>query len=305
MNTVTEIKEAFAALKNNRAIRLMTLSDDYPAWVFKSSDRFGVAIKQPKDFTIAERFSNARLKTDSIEIDGQIQRVLTLTSNIEDLRNEFAVVCAQFVDPGTFGEHRKQLDEDPYVWWKRWANLLGNSVKLKQPTDVLGELITLKYLVKNGQKPVWIGHRGQSHDIEFSGGTVEVKSTVSRYGFMVKINSQFQMKVETGDLHLSFVRFEPTLNGVSINSVIADLIDLGYPHDELEFALESLGYEYGMGIRNDNFSVLDAKIYPINETFPRITRESFVDSRIPEGIVKIEYTVELDNLSNTDFMDAI
>ena len=305
MNIITEIREAFASLKMNRAIRIETLPYEYPAWVFRKADRFGVAVKQPSELIIAERFSNARLRTDSIEIDGRSERVITLTSNVDGLRNEFAVVCAQFVDPGIRGEQRKILDEQPYTWWRNWSSLLGNSIRLKQPTDVLGELITLKYLVKSGMKPSWIGHKGHSHDIEYYGGTIEVKSTVSRYGYMVKINSQFQMMVEKGDLQLSFVRFEPTINGVSINSTVEELIYLGYPQEELESALESLGYEYGMGVRSDCFSVIDAKLYPINDDFPKINRNSFADGKIPEGVVKIEYTVDLDNLMNSDFLDAI
>ena len=40
------------------------------------------------------------------------------------LRNEFAVICKHFVDPGENGELRKKLIESPFDWWESWKSLL-------------------------------------------------------------------------------------------------------------------------------------------------------------------------------------
>lgn len=47
---------------------------------------------------------------------------------------------------------------------------------------------------------------------------------------------------------------------------------------------------------NNTLSILEKRNYSVDESFPRITANSFKDEVIPYGIVEINYTVDLDSL---------
>ena len=297
-NLVFEIRDGFANLTPGKRARLSALPTEFPAWVYATQNTWGVAVEAPREIEVAERFSGARLYSE--RVDARVE--LRLECNGKEYRNEFAVVCAQFLEPGTNGEERARLLESPWAWWIRWRELLGNAIREKKPYSVLGELLALERLLAAGEAPEWLGPERNSHDIEARAASYEVKSTVSKYSSTFHVAGQFQLRETVGKkLYIVFQRFEPSTSGESINSVVARLKSNGHDISPVERALSRLGYEMGTSDRNITYQLLQSTKYLVDGSFPRITDSSFVAGLVPNGIVSIEYEVDLAGLLGSPF----
>lgn len=295
MEIIEEIRQFFASqLKGARTAK--SLSTDYPGLIIRDIDGFGVAIEWDNEDIISEHFANAHLFSSKMLVSGEEKNFIILKSYREDLRNEFASVCAQFLDPGKDGEERTALLSDPLSWWSRWKNLLGNSIADRTPYSVLGELLVLEHVLQSDNSARWTATHSGTHDIEADSRSYEVKSTIKRYGAEVTISGQFQL-LTPKPLELHFIRMELSPAGVSINELVERLIALGYDRAQIEYELYKQGYERGSSARDIKYSILDRRIYDVNDSFPKIVDTSFKDEKIPQGITHITYTVNLDGLT--------
>ena len=218
MRLVQEIRKGFSSLEIGKALPLSEI-ENYPAYVVRIENSYGVIIEVPSQYKINERFSNVRYATQGYAIDGRHANFLYLSSNMEHLRNEFANICAAFVYPGENGTERKKIIKDPLSWWKNMKELLGNRNIDSSPYNVLGELIAYYYLVKTGNSVEWLGQVNGTADFESVDAYYEVKSTTMRYDSLIQISSQFQLQSEK-DIKIFFLRFEESSNGKSIDDMV-------------------------------------------------------------------------------------
>lgn len=299
LDLVAEIREAFAYLPPGSFGRVSALPPEHPGSVYVGSGTWGVSIPLATENSVSERFAGARLYT--AQTSGTWD--LRLECDSANRRNEFAVVCAQFLEPGDAGEERNRISGDPIGWWKRWRELLGNAIRLKQPFSVLGELLALEMLVKAGEEPVWLGPVANSHDIEARAASYEVKSTLSKYSSVFHVAGQFQLRETAGKtLHIIHQRFEPSSTGESINSAALRLMGAGADRETIEKALTKLGYEAGSSDRDVKYQWLQSMKYLVDNVFPRITPSSFVGGALPTGIVAVEYDVDLAGMAGTSLL---
>ena len=283
-------------------LRLRSPGDAFTAWVFREDDGFGVAVPVPEQVCVSERFAGARLVTVDRTVAGVPRRLLRLESSCYALRNEFAVVCAQMVDPGPDGAARHALVTDPRSWWQSWRQLLGNAVVNVTAYSVLGEMLALGHLLGQGIQAAWQGPASGSVDIETPGARYEVKSTLTRYDMRVHIAGQFQLAAPADtELFLVHQRLEPSPEGVSVDTAASRLVALGADRDRLERLLEMCGLEPGSSARADTYRLLDSRLFAVDEAFPRITPDSFTGGALPAGIVKLEYMVDLSGLGHMGF----
>jgi len=297
MNNITdEIQKHFAGGDPNHAYILESVGDKFPAWVIRTDSEYGVAIPYEGE-KINENFANAYFYSDFRSIGDNKQTYLFLTCPFESLRNEFAQVCSNFVDPGEEGKNRLEILILPLSWWLRWRNLIGNAIVEKMPYAVLGELMVYEYLKKYGTSPKWIGASSASHDIEDSNEEYEVKSSTERYAKIIQIHGQFQLSKPGHSLWLFYCRFEHDDNGNSIDDVIDRLIKAGDSSDYLNAQLNKLGYKQGNSARRMKYKCLEMLQYKVDDTFPAITPSSFKDGVLPKGVSKIAYDVNLDVLT--------
>jgi hypothetical protein len=288
-----------AALRSDNFVFLRALPAKYPAIVFKKQDCYGVSILVDNKMVISERFASVILRTEMLNFSGSMQNYLSLSCKREDVREQFSTVCAEFVEPGENGVLRDVVASKPLEWWSKWCQLMGNRMVHTQPYDVLGEMIALYYFANNGEKPQWLGPYSGTKDIETNNMSVEVKSTINRYGAHIAISGQFQLQRTEGKLALIFCRFEESGSGYSINCLIEKLCSKGMNREFLIDALENLGYEQGSSVLNKPYKLLEIRQYEIDSSFPAIVPASFVGNKIPDGILKIQYTVDLDGLGYT------
>ena len=295
MRTIDEIREGFASIKNIGARRINTLPDKYPAYIIRISDGYGVAVAVDDTLEISERFNSCKFNTRALGIDGNTRNYLILSSAFEEFRHEFAALCTEFVEPGEHGANRVDLLENPLDWWKRWKELVGNTSREQRVYNVIAEMVVLNYLFKSDFSIEWAAAKSGSHDIEGIQDSYEVKSTIKRYGASITISGQYQLECNRR-LWLYFCRMEESLEGSSINDMQEKLVSSGYDGNKLEMQLERLGFEHGSSIRNKKYKVIEIRKYEVDEKFPKIVKESFKDDKIPDSIIHIEYTIDLDGL---------
>ena len=283
-------------------LRLQSAGDGFTAWVFREDDSFGVAVPLPEPLCVSERFAGARLVTVERVVSGVPRHLLRLESSSYGLRNEFAVVCAQMVDPGPGGTARRALVADPRGWWHNWRQLLGNAVVNVTAYSVLGEMLALEHLFRLGMQPTWKGPQAGSVDIETPGAWYEVKSTLTRYDMRVHVAGQFQLAApQDRNLFLVHQRFEPSPEGLSVETVAGRLVALGADRDRLEQLLDRCDLEPGSSARSDTYRLLESRRFTVDATFPRITPDSFTGGALPAGIVQFGYVVDLSGLKHTGF----
>jgi len=277
---------------------------EYPAWTVKFIDSYGVAIPYEGEEDINESFANAKIRSTTIKfMDGNARRALVLTAFSDDIMIPFASLCEALVDPGENGEQRKLIELSPLSWWKDWKELLGNRNIDERIYDILGELCALKEIVLKGEDAEWNGPDGASYDIETNTRFVEVKSSINRDRREITINSQFQLFPPEKTLDLILCRFEPSvITGITIDSILSDFQNAGYNVDLLNRKLEKRGFEKGMSARKKPFIIHEMLLYKVDNSFPRITPESFVGGVMPNGITKISYTVDLTGLTATSLL---
>lgn len=294
MRLVQEIRQGFASLSNGKAFPLKEVGE-YPAYVVRMGKSYGVVIEVPQDIKINERFSNVRYATADFEIVGKRANFLFLSSKMEHLRNEFANICAAFVDPGEKGLERAKIENAPLLWWEQMSELLGNRNIDNSPYNVLGEMVSYYYLIINGVPVKWIGQINGSVDFESSHAEYEVKSTTMRYDSLIQISSQYQLQTKK-DMKIIFVRFEDSDHGISIDDLTEMLVKAGVERNNIETSLTSGGYEKYSTSRSRKYKLLEMRIYDVNDKFPVINRENFDQYGFPRSIIKINYTVDLDGL---------
>lgn len=303
MNLTDNIKNNFNKGYFNKAMLIDGVSPEYPAWTIKKDKYVGIFVPYYKDEDFSECFSSVRIKTfRNVDVSGTEYDVLMLTCSNMNLRNEFALICSQFADPGDNGNERDFLINHPEEWWNRWKTLLGNVTSNTETYSLTGELTTLEYLLQNNKQASWTGIENGTHDIETPDNSYEVKSTISRYGYEITISSIYQMKKAGQNLNLIFCRFEQSSLGRSLDDLINSLIRLGMSGDDIEKHMQSRGLERGCTARAIKYRLLEMKEYPVNYNFPVITEHSFKGDKLPPNILKFKYTVDLSGLSCTNLL---
>jgi hypothetical protein len=301
MNVIDEIREGFASVRTEGVLGISSiLQKEFPAYVIRTRNEFGVAVELSSELIINERFNRCRLYTSSLLFGGKESNYLLLTSTFEEFRYEFAALCTDFVDPGDQGANRISLLRDPSIWWSRWKNLMGNKSCEHNVYNVIAEMYVLSLMLDINSEVEWAASKSGSHDIECCDGSYEVKSTILRYGTTVTISSQYQLEYRK-PLWICFLRLEESLEGDSINDMKDIIVSKGYDPGRIENELESQGFPLGASIRNKKYKIIEKRKYEVNDKFPRITAQSFKNDVFPSSILHIEYTVDLDGLDYTSF----
>ncbi|WP_236897758.1 PD-(D/E)XK motif protein [Clostridium beijerinckii] len=297
MNILDEIREYFASTK--RGVReIENVPKQFPGLAIRINGEYGVAVPFDNKKDINEKFANARLYSKEMCIDGIIKKYLILSCFLENVRNEFATLCAQFINPGENGEDRNKLLNNPIEWWSHWKELLGNSIYDKKAYNIIAEMLVLEQLYKLNSYIEWSAANNGSHDIESDNESFEVKSTIKRYGSIITITGQHQL-FSKKELYLYFCRLEESNIGLSINDMKIRLINLGYDEDKMEMQLLKQGYEFGSSTRDIKYKVLEKRKYFVDDNFPKITKDSFKEGIFPKSVVQITYSLDLDGIDYT------
>lgn len=297
MNLLQEIRNYFTYGKSNYLFYLENLPEKYPGIVLRTAQDFGVAFEIDDEVTVSERFNKTRFYTNRLRTDKSERNYLILSSSFSDGWFEFASICAEFIEPGENGQNRMNIMADPVAWWKKWKELLGNRNSEISVYGVIAEMSVLKLNYEKDTSSRWTSPYGGSHDIESCCESIEVKSTIKRYDNVVTIAGQHQLKQEKNSmLWLYFCRMEESLEGVSIDDMVISLVEAGYEEHRIQEELIQMGFDPGASSRKRKYKILEIRKYRIDDSFPQITADSFRDGKIPDSIIRVEYSVCLDGI---------
>lgn len=299
-----ELLNNWTGMPLGKALDIASLSEKgYKSWTVRMGTEYGVAMPINGVEEISEYFAGAHYFTGKILLGDTEEHVLMLTTSKEEIREQFAALCAELLNPGEKGELRQEIINSPATWWTQWKELLGNKSVDLRVYDTLGELWTLKYLAQKGEYAEWNGPTGATYDIDCDGYYTEVKSTIARNKRQVTLSNLFQLEPPTGSkLFLVLCQFESALSRISINSLVDDLELLGYSKAVLNDKLEKQGLEVGKTARKRCYILHAATRYAIDENFPAIREKSFVGGVLPSGVMSITYTVTLDGITGENLL---
>lgn len=291
MEALQKIRDGFAYFRTSSK-HSITLKEEF-YWIVKINGMQGVAIEVPQNTHVNERFSNISYFTNEYLIGGEEHHLLLLLSDNKKLFSDFAIICASFLEKIINVESNKELQNNPISWWYTMKELIGNMNVERSAYSVIAEMITYYYLLKQNEEVSWVGPFGGSADFNCKEAKYEVKSTISRDESQITINGQYQLRAN----YLLFFRFEPDDYGISIQDMVVKLVDLNVDEAEIEKALERLKYPFGSEIRARSYRLLEVLKYEINESFPKIIPESFIEGHLPKHISSLTYKVNLKGLS--------
>ena len=269
--------------------KLETKINDF--YVIKDNGWYGIGIDIDLDKTeYFEKFENVRLITKIKNFSKENHKLLELITNRADLIEEFSLVCFDFINKFDNEKVNENIIEKDNKWWEEWKKLLGNVLESERDYDFLGELLALNYVLNEDTNATYSNLA--SHDIELPQYSIEVKTTTEKYNAEIHVNSQYQLENNTDmPLKLIFVRLEKSQIGYSINDVIKSLKLKNYDVNSLS-RLEKIG----TSSINEKYRILEARLYNIDDKFPKITLNSLKNNELPKGIIKIEYIVDLDDI---------
>lgn len=289
-----ELRNMFNLLTTgNNTYKLLLTKDGYDAYYIVDNELRGVGVEiDEKHQDFKYNFENITIRVEERQDSNNSTKffIELLSDKIYDTE-EFFYICLKFIDPGELGMNRALLVENPQEWVNRWKVLFGNRSGEEIIYPLLGELISLRDLLKKG-KDAHLTNYG-SHDIETSSENYEVKTTTMRYDALVEIHSKNQLASLNGNpLYLYFVRLEESVAGVSLNSILEELKELKYDTSDLEAKFKKLNSES----LEQNYKIDEIRLYTVDDKFPKIVDESFAEKQMPEGIYALSYTVDLVNL---------
>lgn len=291
MNSLeNEILKVFLMKENT----IMSINDDAcVSYLARGHNRLSLAIPFNLDIDINQDFVGMKITKSFINFDNNSISSLCLTAYDNVDSHKFALIAADFAS----SRNRRTLLTNPYEWIDKWRVLFGDSLKKKMVYDVLGELISLKTVYQNDKSVIWMGPSAGTHDIVGDNNICEVKTTLKKTEYIVSINSSYQLST-TKPTKLFFIRLEKKPYCLTINQLVATLTSMGYPEQDLEDSLESLGYAKGDRSRDESYDLLSILEYEINkESFPLFTIDD-INTFAPQSNI-VSYSIGLD-LSNID-----
>ncbi|QWB96608.1 PD-(D/E)XK motif protein [Mycoplasmatota bacterium] len=299
MNDLRSELISLEMLPKNMIKNISSRNGQYKTFIAKDVNTYGVAIMNPNNNIVNEKFLNVYIKNMEFTISDMTLPVLYLFTNNDIEIIHFVFLAESFLEIS----NENTIIEEPLLWIEQWKNMLGDSKKRYKVYDVIGELITLNYCLEKKQEVHWQASQMGVHDIESEHESIEVKSSIKRSETRITINSAFQLFSEKQEF-LYYCRFESNPMGTySINSLSKKIAEAGYNIDKLEMELSKLGYPKGISTRENSFNLIEFRKYKIEkETFPQISLEKINELSPKKNIVS--YTIELD-LSGIQYKNII
>lgn len=201
----------------------------------------------------------------------------------------------------------KEIIEEVINKWRNfWGKPLREFLSYNELIGLFAELWFLYHWMlpkmdKLESVNKWRGPLGSRHDFEWTGKSVEVKATTNVQSRIHKIHGLDQLSPPVeGQLFLFSLRLREEQGAENTLPRIISLCREILKEDldalsKFENTLVVAGYspQYDHEYSRFRFRIVDERLYKVNEEFPRLIKESFVEG-LPLGIGMIEYSINLD-----------
>ncbi|MPZ68686.1 MAG: PD-(D/E)XK motif protein [Actinobacteria bacterium] len=225
--------------------------------------------------------------------------VVCLLPHLADIFHRLAAEMVEAIDDNPespLPACRAVLDQ-----WRELLDRAGSKFSRNALAGLYGELWHLRLLLEEDparRLDVWRGCRGEIIDFRRGSSFLEVKVSFRREGRVIEIHGLRQLERPEGtDLFLSYLGVEESPRGESVPDLIEAIKGLGASSGEFTELLQAVGYEESDADQFEavRFSVLEHRLYEVDDDFPRITPELFFGGEQPAGIVDVNYWIDLTN----------
>lgn len=186
---------------------------------------------------------------------------------------------------------------------ERWRELLererSSLLSVERLAGIFAELLYVHEIVRLRPDALdfWVGSTGARHDLSGGNISIEVKSTLARHGRFFEIHGHDQLEPQQdGELYLAAVKLERvTSGGESVPDLLRIISESGADYHRLCNLLYQVGYDINDNDTYDQirFIVRENILYPVDDSFPKITSASFKSETLPDGIVRLDYQIDL------------
>lgn len=208
----------------------------------------------------------------------------------------FKVFCDDLILSSEELLDSNEISQQLYSRINAWKDLLQGKLKkvlsLEEQMGLFSEILTLKdfILANNGNVNSWRGPNKDSQDFLCNNCAIEVKSCLSSKRKLATISSKYQLETEKQNLFLIFYSLTKSEEGLSLNQLIDETLELIKAENEKTIFLKKL-LELGFSFEEKEYYafIVDSKSYfDINKNFPKI-----ISSNIRGEIVEIKYKIDL------------
>ena len=324
-NIKNELEDQWSLLKakqNNEKIKeeVMSTYTEEPLNSFLSKDYYLVLDNENnksiylnhegKKFKEDKKSANLTITMSVTNPRQEINNYIVLTchnnENSNFISNLFNNLIAIILSKIKF-ENKSNLDSVKEAVQEYRDFFRGNNIKKLTAEEIRGliaELSTLKKLLSHNNDifDSWHGPDSERHDFRRNNISIEVKSTSSK-NKICKVSDIDQLdKPVDVKLYCDYYQFEKDDQGLSIPSLIKDIKDMGVSDREFENKLNDLGYDIAETKYYDEptrkFRIINNNQFIVDSQFPKITYESFKDNKIPIGVSKLNYQINLEGIPN-------
>jgi hypothetical protein len=193
----------------------------------------------------------------------------------------------------------KQL-QTRYLSWKRMFKPNRGLLSESEIMGLIGELLYMKDNMIptfgiDAALESWTGPEHTHKDYSMNSCWYEIK-TISSGKESVRISSleQLDSDIDGSLIVYSLERMSPSFNGIKLNDLVAQIIELipiAIQRDLFLAKLELYGYDFSPEYDNFVFAVTDCVSYKVIEGFPRLVRRD-----IPISVSRIQYEIILSEI---------
>ncbi|WP_375547068.1 PD-(D/E)XK motif protein [Micromonospora chalcea] len=190
-----------------------------------------------------------------------------------------------------------------------WRALLGGQQRwtLQRLAGLYGELLVLEHLlsIDSAAADTWTGPGGAAHDFRTHRNAIEVKTTTSPQGRTIHVHGFEQLtRPPSGTLKVVWLKLATSAPGSAddIPAIAQRCLSVGEPYKIIS-CLERLGI-YSLtapDLQASSFSLVDQRLFEVDDSFPSITPASFPSGLVPTGICGVDYVVDLDTVRHSDY----
>lgn len=259
-----------------------------------------------------EDATSAGIKLKTVQIsDGDCEkRYLDVYCTRPNLSSMFATIAAEMIEHICDLQDRESDGKVSHICLKVLSNWRELLAKIRQEhsqnevSGLYGELSVLERLLSSNPACIslWQGPYGSVRDFIGRDTELEVKTTQTKHGKRVRINGETQLSMPRNEkLLLAVVQLEQQpLQGTSLRDKFAKVQSICLQEADLLKAIISAGFDPYDLPEEPKFREFGFSVFLVCDQFPKITPASFKGSKIPLGIVEIDYTIDLTNVAQLD-----
>tara|TARA_Y100000589_G_C27180039_1_gene640361 strand:+ start:1754 stop:2752 length:999 start_codon:yes stop_codon:yes gene_type:complete len=244
--------------------------------------------------------SRIEISRQIILIEGKEENFIKIICLEESLNYAFSILATRIIKFIIEGfSPTKATIEAVNELRKLLSRSKGPLPKEEEIIGLTGELIFIQSLIKN-KTNLWKGWNGPfkaSKDFTMGNIDVELKASLQSGEPSITVNNLNQLEpIEGRYLFLFHSTLVKNPNGeITVPNLVDYISNNIDDKDEFLDTLFIAGYsiEHKDLWQEYKFSLVEKTSYRINDEFPKINQNSFVNESIPESICKIRYDIEL------------